>query len=128
MAAQGLSVQRLADMSNVAPVTVRHLIAGKRWPWPAKRNAIEASLGWDPGRITKIAQGQVQVPGELPHLTVHHGSKDAVVLQRELEQLLEESELSRARRVKLVAYFLELLEDQQRSRPPERRGDDTSVM
>jgi transcriptional regulator with XRE-family HTH domain len=107
---QGLTVQKVADMSGVAAVTIRDLCNGKRWPWTQKRNAIERALTWPTGRIAQIAKGNeeydaddVVAPTDLP---VHEA----------LDQLLRQrSPLSRARRAKLVATYLELVEDQERA-------------
>ncbi len=108
---QGLTLQRLAEMSRVAPVTLRDLISGKRWPWASKRQAIEASLGWEPGRIAQIARE----PAALPVL---EGSS----VEESLEALLKRSELTPSRRARVMAAYLSEVEEQQRQAEAMRRS------
>lgn len=122
MDTQGLSPQQLAKMSGVAVVTVRDLCSGKRWPWTSKRNAIELALGWEIGRIAQVAKGNVT------ELQVAHGVSECVdpthglSVRDALAAVLEASELSPARQAKVVAYYLELVEDQAGTEGSTRRS------
>lgn len=113
MDAQGLTTQQLARMSGVAEVTIRDLCNGRRWPWTTKRNAIELALEWDTGRIAQIAKGNEDPDGVL--------NLAGMDVQTALSELLERSTLSPARRAKVLALYLELVEDQERAE--HRRGE-----
>lgn len=107
---QGLTVQGLAKMSGVAAVTIRDLCNGKRWPWTEKRNAIEFALEWPTGRIAQIAKGNEEYD------TGTDVSLDELPVHEALAELLRQrTSLSPARRTKLVAAYLELVEDQERA-------------
>lgn len=114
---QGLTQQQLADMSGVAVVTVRDLCSGKRWPWTSKRNAIEVALGWETGRIAAVAKGNaasVSQPDPFEGLSIREA----------LQAVLARSPLSQSRQLKVVAYYLDL-EEQQEGRDNEVRREPT---
>ena len=107
MDAQGMTLQGLSDDSGVAVTTIRDRCNGKRWPWTQKRNDIEAALGWDTGTIAAIAKGNGgngNGNGDLADMPVEEA----------LTELLERSPLSPARRAKVFALYLEMIEDQDR--------------
>lgn len=131
MDTQGLTAQQLADMSGVAVVTVRDLCNGKRWPWTTKRNAIELALSWETGTIAQIAKGNSDSPPDEPPPRDRLDELEELVgdptrglpVRDALAALLECSELSEARQAKVVAFYLDMLEDQERRGMPRQRGD-----
>ena len=56
-AEQGLSQADLAALAGVDPGTVSGLETGRRWPRAGQQVRIEKALGWEPGRIERIARG-----------------------------------------------------------------------
>lgn len=119
---QGLTTAQLAEMSQVAPVTIRDLTSGKRWPWTSKRNAIEFALEWDAGTIAQIAKGHLSATGEVDPAELLEGHE----VDEALEVLLRHSPLTRARRTRVMACYLAELEEQQRlegTTPPRRASE-----
>lgn len=108
----GWSYNQLAAMSEVAAVTIRDLCSGKRWPWTAKRNSIEAALGWETGRIAQIAKGNVTNDHRPNAGTGCADPTHGMTVEDALIELLTHSDLSRARRAKVLAFYLDMLEDQ----------------
>ena len=56
-AEKGLSQADLAALAGVDPGTVSGLETGRRWPRAGQQIRIEKALGWESGRIERIARG-----------------------------------------------------------------------
>lgn len=57
--------RRLAEEAGVAERTVQNLEAGKR-PQARIRGRIERALGWEPGELRRIAEGQPEPEPVIP--------------------------------------------------------------
>ncbi len=89
------SADDLAEEASIGVDTVQDFLSARRWPRRASRNAIEDALGWDPGRIAEVA-AQANEPA---------GGDD--------EDRLDLSALSPRNRHRLMAFYYELLENQE---------------
>lgn len=58
MAAKGWNVRDLVRESGVDAGTLGDFLSGQRWPRIATRGRIESALGWDPGTISAIEDGE----------------------------------------------------------------------
>lgn len=101
MASQGLSPQQVAALADVDSDTVRDFAAGDRWPWARTRKKIEDALGLDPGELERAARDEAE-------WTPASNDVDPVVAA------IERSSLSRANRAKLIGYYYELADGQER--------------
>lgn len=77
MAELGWSATRLAEEASVSTSTVTEFLNGSRgWPRAGTLQAVEKALGWPPGTMAKIAEGQT--PDELGRLhSAHDTSRTA---------------------------------------------------
>lgn len=115
-------------MAGVTTNTVRDLCNGKRWPWTSKRAAIELALGWETGRIAALATGEA-VPSDTHRPRRCPDPTHGLDVREALTNLLEHSDLTPARRVKVLGYFLEQQEEQDRQQRRDAAwgGDDNSA-
>lgn len=105
MTNRGWTMGELAEGAGIGLSTVRDLIAGRRWPRVAKRNALEETLGWDTGRIAAIARGTAAA-ADSPAMQSIRGDGDPV------RRALEQSELNETNRYTLLTIYLDLLHKQ----------------
>ena len=83
-AEKGLSQADLAVAAGVDPGTVSGLETGRRWPRAGQQVRIEKALGWEPGRIERIARGQVQEQVSDPFADVSRAARRAGLTAAEL--------------------------------------------
>ena len=93
----GWSVARLALEAGLDPQTVRALIEGERWPWAIKRQAMEQAVGLEVGTLELVARGLL-------------GDEDV----DPVEQAIQESELTRGNKAKLLGTYYDMIDQQQR--------------
>lgn len=86
----------LAHLAEVDPSTVRTFLDGETWPRTSSRQAIEKALGLELGMLTAAARGGVPA------------GRDAVKVA------IEGSALTEANRLRLMATYLDMLDDQER--------------
>jgi hypothetical protein len=89
----------LVAVTGLDRQTVKDFLDGKRWPWPAKRGAIENALRLPPGTLDLAARGAVRPPDD--------EAGDPV------EAAVTKSALSRADKAKVLGLYYELLDAQQ---------------
>lgn len=103
MSQRGWDQGDLALRSALDPATVRTFLRGETWPQSKKRRAIEDALEVGRGTLELVARG---VAGDFePEL-----KGDPV------ERAINESELTRANKAKLIGAYYEMLDGQQEVR------------
>lgn len=100
MAARGMNAQDVADEADVNIDTVRDFAEGMRWARAKTRMKIETALGLEPGDFDRAARGEMaftSAPGVDP-----------------VEAAIQQSPLSRANRAKLLGYYYDMVDSQER--------------
>lgn len=95
---RGLSSPQVADLAGVDRGTVSDFWEGKRWPRVSTRTALEAVLNLKAGALEEAAR----------NLTPESAPVDPV------EFAIENSGLSRANRAKLLGYYFDMVDTQER--------------
>lgn len=96
MSDRGVDVTTLSHQARVDPGTLRTFLDGQRWPWAKSRAAIEEALGIPSGAIELAARGILQEREGDP-----------------VERAIEASRLTRANKHKLIAAYIDLLDQQE---------------
>lgn len=93
----GWSAARLAEEADIDQQTVRDFMEGRRWPWLAKRQAMELAVGLEPGTLELAARGLLPADEHV----------DPV------EEAIQNSALTRGNKAKLVGTYYDMLDEQQ---------------
>ncbi|WP_131736450.1 helix-turn-helix transcriptional regulator [Actinomadura roseirufa] len=101
----GLTQEQLAERASVDRKTIYNLESGERWPQAGTRSRVERALGWYPGDLVRLSEGQEPIEYEPPPpgrelladlvrdrmgelgLTWADVARDAALSERDLEEL-----------------------------------------
>lgn len=95
---RGMDAPRVAGLAGVDPGTVTDFWEARRWPRSPTRTAVETVLGLELGTFERAARGELADPEAI----------DPV------ELAIERSTLSRANRAKLLGYYFDMIDGQER--------------